>query len=189
LATRSWILVLFGAPLTLTDHAERAVACALAMQLAMREVNARNRARHLPRLKIGIGVHTGDVVVGNIGSSRRARCGAVGASVNLASRLESCAVGGQILISDGTRQAVGVSLALGSCLHVGPKGVRVPLAVYEALGLGGTHGLNLPAADDALRLLPEPLRCRYFVMAEKLVGRTAFDGTLTHLSRTAAELS
>ena len=182
------ILVLFGAPLATSDHAERAVACALAMQLAMREVNERNRARDLPVLEMGIGVHTGEAVVGNIGSIRRAKYGAVGASMNLASRLESYTVGGQILISDGTRKAVSEDLVLGSCLHVEPKGVHAPLAVYEVLGLGGTHGLTLPRAEDSLDPLSEALACEYFVMEEKIVGRTAFRGSITHLSRSGAEL-
>jgi adenylate cyclase len=182
------ILVLFGAPLATSDHAERAVACALGMQLAMRTVNERNRVRDLPELEIGIGVHTGEAVVGNIGSIRRAKYGAVGASMNLASRLESYTVGGQILISDETRKAAGEQLVLGSCVHVEPKGVHAPLAVYEVLGLGGTHGLTLPRAEEPLQLLREELPCEYFVMEEKIVGRTVFRGSITHLSRSGAEL-
>jgi PAS domain S-box-containing protein len=182
------ILVLFGAPLATGDHARRAVACALAMQLAMDGVNERNRARGLPALEIGIGIHTGEVVVGNIGSLRRAKYGAVGASVNLASRLESYTVGGQILVSDSTRAAVGEDLILGSCLRVEPKGAQHPLAVHEVLGLGGEDSLTLPARRDSLRPLAVGLDCEYCVMEEKFVGRTAFRGSITKLSRTGAEM-
>jgi adenylate cyclase len=108
--------------------------------------------------------------------------------MNLASRLESYTVGGQILISDGTRKAVGEDLMLGSCLHVEPKGVRAPLAVYEVLGMGGTHGVVLPTAEDRLELLSDAVACEYFVLEEKIVGRTTFRGSITHLARSGAQL-
>ena len=62
---------------------------------------------------MGIGIHTGEVVVGNIGSARRAKYGVVGRHVNLTARIESCTVGSQILISEATRREVGdlVSIA------------------------------------------------------------------------------
>jgi len=182
------ILVLFGAPLAMPDHAERAVACALAMQLAMQDVNERLRALRLPELEIGIGIHSGDAVVGNIGSTRRAKYGAVGASVNLASRLESYTVGGQILISDETRRTAGETITLGSCLLVEPKGVHAPIAVHEVLGMGDVHGLHLPAPPHSLLALPAPIVCTYVIMEEKFVGRTAFDGIITQLSRSGARM-
>src|SRR5919109_3072735 len=101
------IFVIFGAPQRMDDHAPRAVACAVAMQLAMATVNAQNRAESLPEVEMGVGVNTGEVVVGNIGSHKRARYGLVGSHVNLTARIESYTVGGQILISEATRQAVG----------------------------------------------------------------------------------
>src|SRR5262249_42312880 len=98
------ILVIFGAPTVAPDDAERAVACAVAMQVAMEGVNARSRERGLPEVEMGIGVHTGEVIVGNIGSARRMKYAAVGTNVNLTGRIESYTTGGQILISDSTRQ-------------------------------------------------------------------------------------
>ena len=96
------LLVLFGAPLSRDDDAERAVACALAMQLRMDESNAPNRRAGLPDVEMGIGIHTGEVVVGNIGSQQRTKYGVVGSAVNLTGRLESYTTGGQILISPTT---------------------------------------------------------------------------------------
>ena len=69
------IFVLFGAPVWQEDDAQRAVACAVAMQLAMASINEQNRQEDLP--EIGIGVHTGQVVVGNIGSPERMKYGVV----------------------------------------------------------------------------------------------------------------
>jgi adenylate cyclase len=73
------------------------------MQLAMASVNEQNRQDGLPQIEMGIGVHTGQVVVGNIGSSERTKYGVVGSQVNLTSRIQSCTTGGQTLISEATR--------------------------------------------------------------------------------------
>src|SRR6478736_4423578 len=101
------IFVLFGAPVWQEDDAERAIACAVAMQLAMDEGNAENRKEDLPQVEMGIGLHTGQVVVGNIGSSERTKYGVVGSHVNLTSRIQACTTGGQILVSETTRQELG----------------------------------------------------------------------------------
>ena len=69
------IFVLFGAPVWHEDDAERAVACAVAMQIAMEEVNKENRKEDLPEVEMGIGIHTGQVVLGNIGSPERMKYG------------------------------------------------------------------------------------------------------------------
>ena len=69
------ILAFFGAPEALENHPELAVACALKMQLAMEEINAQNEADGLPHLEMGVAVNTGEVVVGNIGSEKRAEYG------------------------------------------------------------------------------------------------------------------
>ena len=96
------LLVLFGAPLSRDDDAERAVACALAMQLRIDDTNAPNRRAGLPEVDMGIGIHTGEVVVGHIGSQQRTKYGVVGSAVNLTGRIESYTTGGQILISPTT---------------------------------------------------------------------------------------
>ena len=101
------ILAIFGAPLAREDDARRAVACAVAMQRAMAELNRRNEAEGLPRLEMGIAVHTGEVIVGNVGSERRTKYGVVGSAVNHAGRIESFTVGGQVLISEATLRAAG----------------------------------------------------------------------------------
>ena len=65
------ILAFFGAPLYSDDDPERAVACAVEMQNALVVANTQQRRLNLPELAMGIGINTGDVVVGNIGSERR----------------------------------------------------------------------------------------------------------------------
>ena len=87
------IFVVFGAPKDLPDHAVCAVRCAVEMQKAMKEVNEWNRKNGYPELEMGIGINTGDVVVGNIGSEEKMKYGCMGAEVNIAGRLESYTIG------------------------------------------------------------------------------------------------
>ena len=72
------ILIFFGAPVWSEDHATKATACAIAMQKKMIEVNRWNNDRGFPELDMGIGINTVEVVVGNIGSEKRMKYGAVG---------------------------------------------------------------------------------------------------------------
>ena len=116
------VLVLFGAPHPLEDHAKKAIACALDMQNAMPDVNRLNAAAGLPAVGAGIGINTGEIIVGNIGSAKRMKYGVVGHHVNFTSRIESYTEGGQILVSDRTRQLGSESIAYGQSLRVRPKG-------------------------------------------------------------------
>src|SRR5262249_47982148 len=96
------ILVIFGAPLSHPDDARRAVACAIAMQQAMKGINEQNARAGLPAIEMGIALNTGEVIVGNIGSQKHIKYGVVGSHVNLTARIESNTAGGQILISQTT---------------------------------------------------------------------------------------
>jgi adenylate cyclase len=138
------ILVLFGAPLSQTDDALRAVACACAMQLTMGSVNEKLQALNLPQLEMGIGINTGEVIVGNIGSEKRTKYGVVGSSVNLTYRIESYTQGGQILISDQTRQALGQNVQIMGEKQVHPKGFEHPITIYDVYGIRGRYNLFLP---------------------------------------------
>ncbi len=101
------ILAVFGAPQRRDDDADRAVHCALAMQAAMAEINALNRAEGLPEIDTGIALNTGDVIAGNIGSERRSKYGFVGHPMNVTSRIEDVTAGGEILAADSTLQKPG----------------------------------------------------------------------------------
>ncbi|HET7559264.1 MAG TPA: adenylate/guanylate cyclase domain-containing protein, partial [Limnochordia bacterium] len=98
--TGDGLMAFFGAPLAAHDHASRALRAAAAMLSGIERIDA-------PRLPIGIGIHTGDVVVGNIGSDRRLEYTAIGDTVNVAARLEEAAEAGEILVSEETHAAGG----------------------------------------------------------------------------------
>jgi adenylate cyclase len=172
------ILVIFGAPLACEDNAAKAVACGLSMQLAMAEVNQRLVAKGAAALEMGIGIHTGRVVVGNIGSLRRTKYAAVGSNVNLAGRIESFTTGGQLLISESTREKIKSSLRIDGQFQVEPKGATRSLQLHEIGGIGEPFNLSLPARSAALAALPQPLPVRFTVLEEKFVGRTVHEGRL-----------
>src|SRR5215813_9717667 len=155
------LLVLFGAPLTRDDDAERAVACALAMQLRMDAINAPNRLAGLPEVDMGIGIHTGEVVVGHIGSQQRTKYGVVGSAVNLTGRIESYTTGGQILISPTTYVETAALLTVSHQMTVAPKGVVAPITLYAISGMRGVHALNLPTQTETLVSLLQALDVRY----------------------------
>lgn len=100
------IMCIFGAPIDQPDHATRVARTALAMKHALAEFNTQQLANNKPILEVGIGINTGDAVVGNVGSEKRLEYTAIGDHVNLAARLQSVATGGQILITEHTYRAI-----------------------------------------------------------------------------------
>ncbi|HEX5217967.1 MAG TPA: adenylate/guanylate cyclase domain-containing protein, partial [Verrucomicrobiae bacterium] len=176
------ILVIFGAPLVCEDHAAKAVACGLAMQLAIAEVNRRLIAKGASELEMGIGIHTGPVIVGNIGSLRRTKYAAVGSNVNLAGRIESFTTGGQLLISESTRERIKSSLRIDSQFTVEPKGARQSLQLFEVGGIGEPFNLALPLKTGGLVPLRRQVAISFTVLEEKFVGRTVHPGRLVALS-------
>src|SRR6476620_5552135 len=99
------LMALFGAPTTTPDDASNALNAAVAMQRRMLGINRELRDEGLPEIGVGMGLHTGEVIVGYVGSERRSEYTAIGDTVNTSSRLESNARGGEILISDATAKA------------------------------------------------------------------------------------
>jgi len=142
------IFAVFGAPVEHADHAERAAATALAMQRAMDALNAENVACGRPRFEMGIGLHTGEAVVGNIGSEQRTKYAVVGAAVNLAARVEGCTVGGQVLLTDATREALGGLVETAPPIHAELKGLDAPVALHELRAIGGAWAQRLDTAED-----------------------------------------
>jgi adenylate cyclase len=182
------IFVLFGVPLWQENNAQRAVACAVAMQLVMDTVNEQNRQEDLPEVEMGIGVHTGPVVVGNVGSPERMKYGVVGSHVNLTSRIQSYTTGGQILVSDTARREAGPNLKIGRQMQVKARGVEYPVTLYEVLGIARPYHLFLPETKEELVSLPEAVPLRYEIVEANYLGGEGYRGTLTKLSPKMAEV-
>jgi len=164
------ILGLFGAPVKRDDDAERAVRCALAMQRAMVGVNRTNRARGLPELEMGIALHTGEVVVGNIGSTQRSKYGAVGSHVNLTARVESYTVGGQVLITHSTLVDAGSAVRVGESRSVHGKGFPEPIRVHDLVGIASDPPIFLDRDKEPLRTLHTPAPLALQVVRHKQLG-------------------
>lgn len=182
------ILVIFGAPQIYGDSAERAVACALAMQLAMDEVNGKNESEGLPRIEMGIGLDTGEVIVGNIGSRKRAKYGVVGKPVNMAARIESFTIGGQALISQSTYDEVAPIVSLFGQIAISVKGASEPVAIYDVVGLGGAHGLALPERQLELHSLTRSAHVDVAVMRDKFSDDIFTPGEILRSSGKAVEI-
>src|SRR6059036_1527872 len=173
------IFAIFGAPLAHPDHAERAAAAALAMQRAMVEINADHAQRGLPRFEMGVGINTGEAVVGNIGSEQRAKYAVVGAAVNLAARVEGCTVGGQILMTESTARYLGSLAELAPPIHAELKGLDTPVALYELRGLGGRWAQHRDAVVPNGRDVSLPLVG--WVVDGKQVRSESFAGRVQRL--------
>ena len=182
------MLVIFGAPQEIPDRAQKAISCAIAMQNAMVRVNRENHAQGLPELEMGIGLHDTEVIVGNIGSSKRIKYSVVGSGVNLVSRIESYTVGGQILISESVRKEAGDILRIDGQREVLPKGSEVPLRIYEIGGIAGTYNLVLEREDSDLMTLTQKIPLRYTVLEGKHVGKKGIEGFVVKLSKKSAEI-
>jgi len=131
------IMAVFGAPVSKPDDAIRAVRAAVRMRGALAALNERLVARGVPALRTGIGIHTGEVVAGNIGSEQRMEYTVIGDPVNLASRLESNTkeLGVDVLISGDTYALVKDSCIAVPVREITVKGRVEPVMTYEVKGL------------------------------------------------------
>jgi class 3 adenylate cyclase len=131
------VMVFFGDPVHQHDHAERAVRMAFEMRERMTELRETWLRRYHDAFEIGIGIATGWVTVGDIGSAARSDYTVLGNEVNLASRLADRADPGQILVTERTMRSVD-ELARGAVIdEVSLKGISRPITVYELSTLGG----------------------------------------------------
>ena len=154
------VMAFWGAPVELPDHAARAVATALKMQETARALNENFIARGWPPLKIGIGLNTGEMRVGDMGSKIRRAYTVMGDAVNLGSRLEGITkvYGVGIAVGDATTRAA-PQFAYRELDRVRVKGKNEPVPIFEPLGLdAGIDAAQRATLDqwhDALRLVRE----------------------------------
>jgi adenylate cyclase len=129
------LMVVFGAPMAQPDHAYRAVITALEMQAALNTLNLKRAQRGDDPIAIGVGVNTGLAISGNLGSIKRMEFTVIGDTVNLAARLESRALRGQILIGKVTYEKVKDLIQAEALGEVTVKGKTEPVEVWLLQGL------------------------------------------------------
>ncbi|HZS12316.1 MAG TPA: adenylate/guanylate cyclase domain-containing protein [Nitrospirales bacterium] len=125
------LMAFFGNPEPQPDHARRAVRTALAMQAAVGRLNERWAAEGRVTIAVGIGINTGEVTVGNLGSTEFLDYTVVGDAVNVACRLEQHAAGGEIIISESTYAALRAEVEITPREPIRVKGKRELVAVYD----------------------------------------------------------
>lgn len=125
------IMALFGAPAALENDIQAALNCAIEMQAAMDEINEVNQSLGMAPLHMGIGINTGEVIAGNLGSRLHSEYTVIGDEVNLASRVEAHSLRGQILLSEQTYQQAQDFIEIGDINEVFVKGKKSVVRMYE----------------------------------------------------------
>ena len=125
------LMAIFGAPTATEEDALNAVKAAVTMQKRLVHLNTELTAEGYGQISVGIGLHTGEATIGYIGSNKRSEYTAIGDTVNLASRLESNAVGGQILMSEATAAASGNLIPVNTLEPLTVKNRVQPVNVLE----------------------------------------------------------
>jgi adenylate cyclase len=141
------LTVLFGAPHPNTDHAASALACAAEMQQAMSRFNQQNEVLQLPALFMGIGINSGDAVVGAVGAALRRECAVLGHVVVVTARIAAQSLRGQVLLSDSTYRLVRDFVLVGELSSLRLRSRRIPVNIYELLGTTRPRALTVPRRE------------------------------------------
>lgn len=176
------IFVVFGAPRDDPNHAANAVACAVEMQNVNEADHEWYRQRDLPELEMGIGINSGTAVVGNIGSKQKMKYGVMGYAVNLAGRIESLTTGGQIFISEQTKELISDDIRILSRNEVLLKGATDSIIVYDVGGIGKIQLENITGQAIRWRHVRQKLEPVFYLLDGKRVMEDRHRGKITAVS-------
>ena len=140
------IMVLFGAPISREDDVRRALACAVEMQITMSMLNLAHKDQGMPELFMGIGINTGTVLAGMLGSERYSEYTVIGDEVNLASRIEAFSLRGQVLISQSTYERCRDFVETSEPMDIHVKGKSQPVSLREVIAIPSL-GLKVPRQE------------------------------------------
>jgi len=180
------VLALFGAREGDEHDPVRAAACAADMQQELARFNDEH-PEHVD-LQMGVGLASGEVIVGNIGSERRLKFGVVGEAVNLASRVESFTVGGEVLLAQETFELVRDSVEAEGPQEVAVKGRSAPLKMWSLQSVAPPYDVIVPKAAASGGVFDVDLRTYVFKVTGKHVARVALSASMTGLSADEADL-
>jgi class 3 adenylate cyclase len=174
------ILTVFGVPEEHDDDPLRAVACALAMQNTLMELNDEFRLEGYPALEMGIGINTGSVIVGNIGSEIRMKYGIVGATVNMASRIESNTIGGQVLVGESTYNLVKELVTVDPPQTIMMKGLKKPLVMYPVTAIGPPYNIKIDfsaSKENGVEIIL-PFHCWKVLEGKRIANESQYGETI-----------
>ena len=180
------LLVVFGAPIETRLHAQNAVAAALEMQKAMPEINRWNKQNSFPELQMGIGLSSGETIVGNIGSFKNTKYGVIGKFVNLCGRIESYTTGGQILIAPATKALVEEPLEIANEFEILPKGLKAPITISDVTGIGGSLDIHIPKSAQTVKPCKKEIEITFSVIKDKIVQAESKKGFVLSASSSNA---
>lgn len=172
------IMVLFGAPQEHPGDVKRALCCAIEMQAAMADINRQNKLDGIPELFMGIGINTGSVMAGQLGSHFYSEYTVIGEEVNLASRIESFSLRGQILIGENTLERCRDFVTVSEAMEVFVKGKPQPVKLHELFAI---PSLGLAVKRIELRrshrlVVSLPMTCQQ--VSHKIVMPKKFSGLI-----------
>jgi adenylate cyclase len=177
------IMALFGVPHSTGNDVENAVCCAVEMQLAMDAFNAENKKRDIPDQYMGIGINTGRVLAGWVGSELHSEYTAIGDDINLTSRIEAFTLRGQILIGSNTYEKVKQLIEVKEPMHISVKGKRDPLIIYELCAIGPPYNLTMPGREVRKNLrIDVNLPFKFQICVGKIVSAEFYDGRILNMS-------
>lgn len=177
------IVVAFGVPLSVKTHADNAIRCAIEMQNAMEIENKYEESQGMPQIEMGIGIHTGMAIIGNIGSQNRTKYDIIGKNVNLASRIESYTVGGEILVSQDTIRNLHTPYTMKSSFSILPKGLKRSINVYRVNSLGS---ISLRKNEEILTPIDPPNSVVFHLVKGKDISKESYNGDLISTSKKEA---
>lgn len=128
------VMAVFGAPIKSDNDEERAVMAAMEIQSGMEKFNMERKLNNEEAISVGIGINTGEAVVGNIGSEKRMDYTVIGDTVNVADRIQSAASGGEILISTLTYKEVSDTFTCRKLPPITVKGRQKPIHIFKVTG-------------------------------------------------------
>lgn len=177
------IMALFGASVSRPNYIEHAACCAVEMQIAMDTFNKENENLGMPNLYMGIGINTGEVVAGKIGSDLHSEYTVIGNEVNLVSRIEAYSLRGQILISEKTFSQIRDLVKVENPIYVSVKGRREPTPLYELLSVGEPYNLEVPEREARRSLRVEVnIPFEFQICEGKVVRPDTHEGRILDLS-------
>ncbi len=177
------IIILFGVPEKRNDDVHNAVCCAVEMQIAMALFNKENELRGLPHLHMGIGINTGEVIAGRLGSDLHSEYTVIGDQVNLASRIESASLRGQVLMSEHTYSQVKDLVTVRGPIQVSVKGKRTEVQLYDLQAVLAPCHLAVPEREVRRSLRADVnIPFRFQLCEGKIVLRDGHEGRILNIS-------
>jgi len=177
------IMAIFMEPASGPRYIEQAVCCAVEMQIAMDTFNKENENLGLPSFYMGIGINTGQVVAGRVGSELHSEYTVIGDEVNLASRIEAYTLRGQILISEKTVSRIKELVTVENPIYVSVKGKLELTPLYELIAIGEPYNLKVPERETRRSLRVEVnIPLKFQICEGKTIKPEIYEGRILNLS-------